>query len=65
MKKNKLNSNDFLPPFNGILANQYTEGELFAYLTDFRNRLGKKDDEAVRFHINIIEAEILKRNLLK
>lgn len=63
MKKNKLDSNDSIEPFNGILTNQYTEGELFAYLTHFRNRLGKKDDEAVRFYINIIEQEILRRKL--
>ena len=63
MAKNKLDTNDSLQPFNGILTNQYTDGELYAYLTDFRNKLARKDDESTRFFINLIEQELLKRKL--
>lgn len=63
LSKNKLDTNDSLPPFNSILTNQYTDGELYAYLTDFRNKLNKKDEESIRFFINLIEQELLKRKL--
>ncbi len=55
--------NDSLGPFNGILTNQYTDGELYAYLTDFRNKLTKKDEESTRFFIALIEKELLRRKL--
>jgi len=63
LKKNRLDTNDALPPFNGILTNQYTNAELYVYLNDFRNKWAKKEDENILFNIQLIENELLRRSL--